>query len=299
MRKIHLLIILLLTTSVVPVSQAQESQFLKPPSTKNKLLQLDLDVGAGFDLAYRGGGNMLTSMSEPKSVFPVVNLRLQHFFSRQWGWYTNIRLGIPVKYKRDCYAELVHAAEAYYVSNLVWDKQKPEVNPCLDFGVTYRIENSHWAIYPRLGIGVNSVSYQRIHAELKKKGGNELYRIEYRVGGESDYGNATIDAFILSAGVTVNYKLSRYCFLLLNVNYVQPLEKFTCHEYVTDLYEKKEIEKRVFKSSTLARDLNISVGVGFPFYLDRKTKSKSSHRERTQQLMDQKRKAFGLFPGNK
>ena len=45
MKKVHLLAMLLFTACVVPVSQAQESLFLKDPSTKNKLLQLDLDVG--------------------------------------------------------------------------------------------------------------------------------------------------------------------------------------------------------------------------------------------------------------
>lgn len=218
MKKIHLLAMLLFTACVVPVSQAQESLFLKDPSTKNKLLQLDLDVGTCFDLAYRGKGNMYTAMSDRKSVFPAINLRLQHFFSRKWGWYTNIRLGIPVKYRRDCYTELVHAVEEnYYVNNLIPGTQKPDVNPCLDFGVAYRFENSHWAFYPRLGIGVNSISYQRVCAELKKKGGNELYKIEYRGDDESNYGSESIDAFILSAGITANYKLSRNCFLLLNV----------------------------------------------------------------------------------
>ena len=88
MKKVHLLAMLLFTACVVPVSQAQESLFLKDPSTKNKLLQLDLDVGTCFDLAYRGKGNMYTAMSDRKSVFPAINLRLQHFFSRKWGWYT-------------------------------------------------------------------------------------------------------------------------------------------------------------------------------------------------------------------
>ena len=59
MKKIHLLAMLLFTACVVPVSQAQESLFLKDPSTKNKLLQLDLDVGTCFDLAYRGKGNIV------------------------------------------------------------------------------------------------------------------------------------------------------------------------------------------------------------------------------------------------
>ena len=63
MKKIHLLAMLLFTACVVPVSQAQESLFLKDPSTKNKLLQLDLDVGTCFDLAYRGKGNMYFLLS--------------------------------------------------------------------------------------------------------------------------------------------------------------------------------------------------------------------------------------------
>lgn len=62
MRKIHLLVMLLFTACVVTVSQAQESLFLKDPSTKNKLLQLDLDVGTNFDLAYRGKGNMFCNV---------------------------------------------------------------------------------------------------------------------------------------------------------------------------------------------------------------------------------------------
>ena len=133
----------------------------------------------------------------------------------------------------------------------------------------------------------------------KKKGGNELYRIEYRGDDESNYGSESIDAFILSAGITVNYKLSRNCFLLLNVNYIQPLGRFTYRKYVTDLYTGEKVERGVYKSSTFARDLNVSVGFGFPFYLGRKTNRKSLHRERTRQLMEQKRKAYGLFPGNK
>ena len=69
MKKIHLLAMLLFTACVVPVSQAQESLFLKDPSTKNKLLQLDLDVGTCFDLAYRGKGNMYTAMCFLLSTF--------------------------------------------------------------------------------------------------------------------------------------------------------------------------------------------------------------------------------------
>ena len=122
-------------------------------------------------------------------------------------------------------------------------------------------------------------------------GVNDLFSQGMEVG--------SIDDFILSAGITANYKLSRNCFLLLNVNYIQPLGRFTYRKYVTDLYTGEKVERGVYKSSTFARDLNVSVGFGFPFYLGRKTNRKSPHRERTRQLMEQKRKTYGLFPGNK
>ena len=67
---------------------------------------------------------------------------------------------------------------------------------------------------------------------------------------------------------------SRNCFLLLNVNYIQPLGRFTYRKYVTDLYTGEKVERGVYKSSTFARDLNVSVGFGFPFYLGRKTNRK-------------------------
>ena len=296
MKRIYFFLLLLTTLTM---SQAQENTFLRERSKENKLVQLDTDMGANFDLTYRRGGNMLTALTDKGKVYPAINFRLQHFFSKKWGWYTNIHLGIPKKYKRDCYAELASALEAdYYVSNLLADKQTPDVNFSMDGGVAYRIENSRWAFYPRLGLGVANVDIQNVYAELKKKGGNELYRIEYNH--RDEYGNESLDLFILSAGFTINYKLCRYLYLVLNTNYTQPIGQVSYNEYVRNLYNLTDREQRTYKSSTLARNLNVSIGVGFPIYLGGKTERKKiSRREKTRLLMQQKRESFGLFPGNK
>lgn len=267
MKKIHLFILLLIACVMV---QAQESLFLRKPSKANKLIQLDVDWGGNFDLAYRGKGNMLTSLSDKGTVFPAVSFRMQYFFSRKWGGYGSVRIDIPKKYKRNYYAALVHAAEAdFYVSNLTREEQEPQNGFCIDAGVVYRIENSHWAFYPRFGMGASNVEYQSVHAELKKKGGNELYTIRYYE--EEDYGDLSKDIFVLSAGFTVNYKLSRYCYLLFNANYTQPIGVSKCEEYVTNLYTKESVSTNVYKSSTLARNLNVSIGFGIPIYLGKKT----------------------------
>lgn len=291
MKRIRLLIVMM---SVCAVLQAQETPREDKTVKKNKLVQIDLDFGTNIDMAYRREGNMLTRLSDKKTVIPAINFRLQHFFSQKWGWYANIRLGMPKKYDQDCYAELAGKLEPhYYVKNLITYEQEPLVAPCVDFGAVYRIENSRWAFYPRLGIGMNYVEYQEVLAELKKKGGNELYQVNYRFGNED--ANRNREIFVVSAGISVNYKLSERCYLLLNANYTQPIGEHKCFEYVKDLYTQESVERRAYKSSTLGRDLTISVGLGFPIYLQKNKKEKSTRKERMQKIMEQKRTSYGLF----
>lgn len=297
MKRIHLFVLLL---GVCAWGQAQDSLLVFKPSVKNKLVQLDVDFGANFDLVYRGNRNMLTALTEGEAVFPVISFRLQHFFSQKWGWYASLRVGVPKKYKRDCYKEWSRSLETdYYVRSLIEDRQEPEGNVCGDIGVVYRIENSRWAFYPRLGMGVGEVASQRVSAEIKKKGGNELYWISYDNGNRDS--SESMDLFILSAGFSVNYKLTPHLFLLLNANYTQPLGEKACYEHITNLYSKEQTVRKISKSSTLCRNLNISVGFGFPIYSGRKKKDlhKTTQKERMRRIMEEKKKAFGLFPGNK
>lgn len=274
MKRVYLFLLML---GAFTMLQAQESTFLRERSKDNKLIQLDVDMGANFDLAHRSNGNMLTALTDRGTAYPALSFRVQHFFSQKWGWYASVRLGIPKKYKRDCYEELASASEAdYYVSNLLGDKPTPNVNPCMDGGVVYRIENSRWAFYPRLGMGISNVGIQDVYAELKKKGGNELYRIEYNNGDE--YGAESMDLFVISAGFTINYKLCRYCYLVLNANYTQSIGKVSYQQYVRNLYDPQDVEQTTYKSSTLARNLNASIGVGIPIYLGKSAKKRIIHR---------------------
>ena len=287
--------------------QAQECSCLSKSSNKNKLIQLDIDAGASLDLANRQQGNMLTALTDKGAVFPAINFRMHHFFSKNFGWYANLRVDIPRKYERDCSAELTQLLEnEYYVKNHYDARSRPMVTPCFDLGVAYRIENARWAFYPRVGVGVSYVEIQEVNLDLKKKGSNELYRVYYDNGDPDQTGGnlMNIEMFILSAGFSVNYKLSRHCHLLLNASYTQPVGTFNCLGHVVDSYTNERIKESKYRSSTIGRNLNVSVGVGFPIYLGRKEvgfkrKQKASHSERMRRLMDQKRKSYGLFPGNK
>ena len=295
MKKVHLLVLLLVLCSFL---KAQEAQQLSHSRESNKLLQLNAGLGTGIDLMHRGAGNAFASMAAKKSPFPVVDFRLEHFFSRKWGWFANIKIGIPSKFRTDYYSELARVLEKdYYIRNHIFEKQKPPVTPCLAVGLVHRIENSHWAFYPRLGIGVNSPGFQDVSIGLKKKGGNQIYETRYDI--QDEFGQDSRDVFILSTGFSVNYKLSTYCYLFLSVDYIQPIGSHSTMESVTtDLYTDEVVDRQIYKTSTLGRDLSVSVGVGIPIRLGRKDKKgkTTSRKERMRNIMEQKRKSFGLFP---
>lgn len=294
MKRLHLLVLLF---GICSLLKAQERQQFSHSRESNKLLQLNTGLGTGFDLMHRGAGNAFASMAAKKSPFPVADFRLEHFFSRKWGWFANIKIGIPCKYRTDYYSELTRSLEAdYYIRNYIYEKQKPSVIPSLAVGVVHRVENSHWAFYPRLGIGVNSPGFQDVFIGLKKKGGNQLYETRYDI--KDEFGQGSRDIFILSTGFSVNYKLSTYCYLFLSVDYIQPIGSRSIMESVTtDLYTDEVVDRQVYKTSTLGRDLSVCVGVGIPIRLGRKgKKEKTARKERMRKIMEQKRKSFGLFP---
>lgn len=76
---------------------------------------------------------------------------------------------------------------------------------------------------------------------------------------------------------TNNYKLCRYCYLLLNANYTQSIGKASYQQYVRNL-RSAGCRTNYYKSSTLARNLNASIGVGIPIYLGKSAKKRIIHR---------------------
>lgn len=293
---------ILLFLCICTVAEAQESRFLHHTSERTNLILISTGVGMNFDFLHTGGENALTALADRKTGFPVIDFRLEHFFSKRWGWFADIKLGIPLRYSRNYGSELAKSLEAdYYVDNFAFERERPGVSPCMATGVAYRIEYSRWAIYPRLGIGVNNVSYQSVCLDLKKKGGNELYTIRYDA--DNDYGESNMDVFILSVGMSVNYKLAKYCYLVFNAAFAQPIGKRSSIEYQKkDLYTNEIVERRLYKANTLGRDINISLGVGIPIYFGRgiKTgKGGTTRKERMRGIMEQKRESYGLFPTTK
>lgn len=297
MKKSYWLILFLLGSIQL---SAQDTLTLHKSKKINKLIQLDVGVGAHFDLTHSPSGNMLTFLADRKRVTPAFDFRFLHFFSKRWGWYTDVSLDINAGKRRDCYAEWVQPLETdYYVKqvNQFGGDEQSRVNSYFSVGVAYRIENAGWSLYPRVGIGVNLISYQPIYAELKKKGGNELYRVQY----SNLEGTSNLERAAWFVGMSANYKVSKRCFLFLDATYAQPMGHLTLNYTKTDLYTQDVLKEKTYRSSTLGRFLKVTAGVGIPFYLGEKRNNarRSSHSDRTNELMKKKRKDFGLFPRNK
>lgn len=293
MNRIYLLLLL---SAFCITTQAQSS--LKEI---NRIIQIDLSGGANFDLSHRTEGNRMTTLTDRRKVVPALDMRMLHFPAKRWGWYINLELKMIGEQIRNCYQEICQPFEAnYYIKNNIPDINS-ELNKTtfnMSTGVAYRIENKRWAFYPRLGIGINNHTCQTIDIELKGKGNNELYSINTYLPDKYDN---YVNIFMATLGISTNYKLSKRCYLFLDMAYVQPLENVHVTYTKSNLYDKLP-EKQIYKSSTIGRDFTVSIGLGFPIYLNRAPKTaqkKTTQKERMKRIMEHKRKAFGLFPGNK
>lgn len=296
MKQIYLLIAL---SCLFLMAQAQDNLSIPAPQNSNKLIQIDLSGGVNFDLTHRVKSNVVTMLSDRKSTIPTMDMRLLHFFSKHWGWYFDLKLKMNGDEIRDCQAEVCRPFETnYYIKNYARDIDSySKVTTTVDFGATYRIENTHWAFYPKIGIGFNSMNRQDISARLKGKGTNELYNIY--TSNYLDY-QSLVTIVELSLGMSINYKVSTRCYLFADINYMQPLQNTKIGYVETNSYSKEVRKHHIFGSTTLGRELNFSAGIGFPIFLHKSVKRpKKPQKERMKDIMEYKRKAFGLFPGNK
>lgn len=297
--------IMLLLFGICATTQAQDSLSVSMQKKINKTVQIDLFYGPNIDLSHRPEGNLLSTFTDRKRTVPAIGIRILHFPSKRWGWYFDLRMKIAGK-NADRSQEIYRPFEPDYYINENNRYSYPseysgvdQTNTNFNLGVAYRIENKKWAFYPKLGLGTNCYTFRPINAQLKGKGNNELYAITVLLPDPYD---ETINIFTATLGISANYKLSKHCYLLADISYVQPLKSVHIDYILKDLYTGQEIRKQTYRSSTLGRDLSVSIGFGFPIYLNKQKKAgkeKNTMRERMKTIMEQKRKAFGLFPNKK
>jgi hypothetical protein len=151
-------------------------------------------------------------------------LSLSYFFKKHWGVAFNFRLGFTQQKGdkiNDQFNQLMQAqyGNSYYVNSLAGDIYNIESDlegKIADgyLGVVYRQEWSRFFIYPKLAIGITSLSCARGQVDLKQKNANDVYQVFYKNTGGSDF-------FTIAASALTGYKLSKKIFL-----HIEPLGTF-------------------------------------------------------------------------
>lgn len=95
---------ILLFLCICSVTEAQERRLLHHTKERSNLILISTGVGMNFDFLHTGGENALTALADRKTGFPVIDFRLEHFFSKRWGWFADINIslgvGIPIYFGR-------------------------------------------------------------------------------------------------------------------------------------------------------------------------------------------------------
>ncbi len=96
------------------------------------------------------------------------------------------------------YGDHYFTIEDYYIS-------EPRVTTVkLNAGLVYRIERDRWFIYPKLLVGVVSLSNDFFSVTVKERGSNEMFDLDIRPGHARDYTFLT-----LGTGLTAGWKITR------------------------------------------------------------------------------------------
>jgi hypothetical protein len=267
---------------------AQEKVMPSVNDAYRKYLLLEIDMGTDINLTHQSNANLLEAFSHQKETAFSFGMQLTHFVSRHWGWHANLQVhGNSQKTGKAFDNHVTTLSQVYYVSSIDDDNWKAVSFKSV--GAVYRLENQHWMFYQKLSIGSSTVPFNSYNLYLKERGGQGMYVVRYDGLSES-----TI--LMLSYGISIGYKMTKYFRILLNASYLQPLQRFSMNETTTNLYTGEQVSPKTYHASTLGRRINISIGIGIPIY--KRTKQirglngKKSHNERIEELMEKKRKSF-------
>lgn len=223
--------------------QLSAQEKLEQPSTSSipysKPLKIDLSVGTNIDLSNKSANPVAAMIGGRNKVAPVADLRFSHFFSKRFGWYAGIRL----KFYEDH-----HDKGAF--EEILTEAFKPlsemrKLHPAYDLGLTYRLETNNWRLYPRIGFGQSTYGSNR--------------KSERRVNGEGVGFETKTGAACLTFGLNASRRVSTNSFLFIDAFFQQPITKASA--YIHEIKDDVITKTHSYKSSTLGRELNLSIGL--------------------------------------
>lgn len=219
-------------------------------SAYNKYWQLDFTLGANFDMTRSSSNPDAILMSTRRDVAPMLNVRLNHFFSKQLGWYSNFQLNFyKEKDPQDGFVDEVLEG--------MMDKLLPGLtsfHPAVDVGLVYRIEKKRFRLHPSVGLGVNFHMSDEASSMEVDSSDSEKYAIRFERNGSK---------LFVNLGLAASYSVSDRSFLILRTGFHQPLQK---SDIKMDIIKNGvETENRYYGTRTAGRSFSLSLGYGFVF----------------------------------
>ena len=205
--------------------------------------QMDLALGANTDLAKSSSNPASRLFGTRPGTVPAFDVRISHLFAPRFGWYADLR----VKFFK---GKMEYATLGDKVADALADVFFPgmdRLHLAYSVGGVYRMEGLRWRCYPRVGVGQSHYGTNR---ESSATVG------ERRTVVETDG-----KAWCMDFGVSTQYRLTPQVALVLDVLYQQPITK--CKGYMLVDDGSSAPQEYAYRSRTLGRELNVSLGVNF------------------------------------
>lgn len=208
-------------------------------------------AGANFDLAKSSSNPAASLLGDRSTVVPAIDVRLTHLFAPRFGWYADLRFKLFKN--RNGYETW-----GSQLGEALLNKLLPGIDRlhlAYSVGGVFRIEGDHWQCYPRIGIGQ---SYYGTNRKMETVEDGEMKLVLDSDG----------SAICLDLGVSTQYRFTPHLALVLDVLWQQPLSR--ARGYLSEKEGEAEAREFTYRSSTIGRELNVSLGVNFCFDLTRR-----------------------------
>lgn len=248
--KKHCCILLFLTCCInmglFAQGNAEVTQF--PAQRYKPQLHIRFGLGANVDLSRPSDNPAALTLGSRPGVVPALDLRLAHLFARRWGWYADVRFKF-FKNRQD-FDPMKDDEMMTFVKMALLSGQNV-AHLAYSAGAVFRMESDRWQCYPRLGIGSSQYTFNR-------KSYNDF-------GGKNIVMDSNGTALCMDFGVSMQYLLCRQLALVFDVLWQQPLTSSKGYLQTED--DEAGAKEFTYRSSTIGRELNISLGVNFCFGL--------------------------------
>lgn len=242
--------IILLFICLCHFSNAQEANTIS--KKREPAFLFSLVAGTNINLSKNSLNSNSKLLGTRPEVAPLAGFRITSLFSEHIGWYANFQLNFYKERRSELYnGGIIEEVLEGFVDLITFPVSI--IYPAVDAGMVYRIEHNKWGIYPGIGLGYA--------INLKNRDRNSTYTREELEHSFSYKQRGS--AFFINFGITTTYNISKKGFLTLNAAFKQPLSKSGAKVklYINDV----ETDRLSYKSSTIGRALDISIGYGMRF----------------------------------